>query len=228
MAIIDDIQTFDPGSLIELFELDATELGGGIIRFHASANGPIFWQGQQYDPWPIGADGFARTSQQQPVPRLTVGNTDGSISLLCIIYDDMLGMVLTRRRTLGKYLDAVNFPGGVNPTADPGEEFPPEKWYINRKATETRDAVTFELGSPLDFSGVKLPRRQIIANQCPWAYRGPGCAYIGPPVAMADDTPTSDPALDRCGKRLQSCRLRIWPDDIKNFGGFPAAGLMRT
>jgi lambda family phage minor tail protein L len=123
---------------------------------------------------------------------------------------------------------ALNTVHDANPTEDPTQEFPPEIWYVERKALVTQEVVEFELASPLDFADVKLPRRQIIANQCPWVYRGAYCNYVGPPVATELDEPTSDPSLDKCGKRIASCKLRLWPDGVLNFGGFPAAGLMRT
>jgi lambda family phage minor tail protein L len=47
-------------------------------------------------------------------------------------------------------------------------------------------------------------------------------------VADILDNPTSDPLLDLCGKRLVSCQMRIWPDEVLNYGGFPAAALVRT
>jgi lambda family phage minor tail protein L len=175
---------------------------------------------------------FARTSEQQPMPKFSVANLDGSITRLCQQYDDMVGTVVKRIRTFVKFLDKENFPGNVNPTADPLEEFPPEVWYIERKSGETREAVTFELVSAFDLGGVQLPRRQIIANYCTWksvgGYRGEYCGYTGPAVAKEDGTPTSDMNLDRCGGKLSDCRLRQWPDKVMNFGGFPAAGLMRT
>lgn len=228
MSIQTDIQTLTPGNLLVFFELDATLIGGGQLFFHGNAgSGPLIWKGQSYSPWAIKAEGFARTSDQQPTPKLAVGNVDGSISLLCIAFEDMVGTKIVRRRTFAKYLDAVNFPGG-NTSADPNEEFPAETWYIERKSVETREFVEFELASALDFNGVKLPRRQIVQNHCPFVYRGAGCGYTGPAVADALDTPTSNPALDVCGKRLQSCKLRQWPNNILNFGGFPAAGLVRV
>lgn len=226
-TITEDVQTLEPGPLLEFFELDATGIGGGIVRFQGQQDSVMVWQGNDYAPWPIRAEGFARTADQQPTPKLTVGNVDGSISLLCLAFEDMVGAILRRRRTFAKYLDAVNFPDG-NPTADPTQELPPEVWFIDRKSGESREAVEFELASALNFQGVQLPRRQIIANQCSFEYRGPYCAYVGPPVADAFDNPTSDPLLDRCGKRLVSCQLRIWPDDVLNYGGFAAAGLVRT
>lgn len=69
-----------------------------------------------------------------------------------------------------------------------------------------------------------LPRRQIIPNICWWAYRGADCQYTGGPVARADDTATSDPQLDDCGKRLASCKLRFGAFAPLPFGGFPGAG----
>lgn len=227
MAVETDVQTLEPGPLLEFWQLDATSIGGGVLHFQGMQNGVMYWQGIEYSPWPIKGEGFARTTDQQPQPKVTVGNLDGSISTLCAIYEDLVGAVVTRRRTFAKYLDAINFPGVGNPDADPEQEFPPEVWFIERKASEVAEAVEFELSSALDFNGVKLPRRQIIADQCPFTYRGPYCNYTGPAVADELDNPTSNPALDKCGRRLSSCKLRQWPDDILNFGGFPAAGLVR-
>lgn len=224
-----DVQQLTPGAIVELWELNATNIGGGILRFQGQQDGKIWWQALDYDAWPVNGEGFERTSDQQPTPKFRVGNVDRSITILCQQFEDMVGATLTRRRTFAKYLDAVNFPGG-NASADPTKEFPPELWFIERKAAESFDAVEFELSSALDFNGVKLPRRQIIANQCiaASAYRGPLCNYTGPPVADELDQPTSNPLLDKCGGRLASCKLRQWPDGVLNFVGFPAAGLVRT
>ncbi len=50
-------------------------------------------------------------------------------------------------------------------TADPNAKFPDERWYVDRKANESRDSVTFELASKFDLAGQKLPKRQIV-GQC--------------------------------------------------------------
>lgn len=222
-----DAQLLNPGALVTLFTLDATDIGGDIARFHQHFNAEIVWQGNTFVAFPVEAEGFGRTSDQQPTPRLRVGNVNGAITELCQEFQDLVGATIMRQRVFAKYLDAINFPDG-NPSADPTEEFPVERWFIERKSAENQRFVEFELSSCLDFNGVKLPRRQIIANHCPWQYRGPGCAYIGPPVATAMDLPTTNPLLDKCGRRLGSCRLREWPDAVLNFGGQPAAGLVRT
>lgn len=227
MGIESEVQKLEPSALVEFYELDATIVNGGIVRFHANREGQMTWQGLVYDAWPIRAEGFTITSEQQPTPKLMVGNVDGSISVLCLQYDDLIGCKVTRRRTLAKFLDAVNFPEG-NPDANPEEALPDDVFYVERRSAETREAVEFELSTAYDFQGKQLPRRPIIQNQCPFVYRGAGCAYTGPAVADALGNPTSDMALDRCGKRLQDCELRQWPDGILNFGGYPAAGLVRT
>ncbi len=228
MSIEADVQRLAPGPILEVWELDATAIGGGVLHFQGLQEGPVVWQGITYSPWPVRGDGFEQTGDQQPTPTLKIGNVDRSITMLCQALDDVVGATITRRRTFEKYLDAVNFPDG-NPTADPTKEFPPQVWFVERKSGESWEFVEFELSSALDFNGVQLPRRQIIANQCTWPrYRGFGCAYTGPPVADALDVPTTDPLLDDCGKRLQSCKLRVWPDGVLNYGGFPAADLLRT
>ncbi|WP_407667109.1 phage minor tail protein L [Myxococcus guangdongensis] len=65
----------------------------------------------------------------------------------------------------------------------------------------------------------------------PWAdlrlvAPGRGCGYEGPPVAKADDTPTADPAQDRCGKRLASCKTRFGATSVLPYGE-PGVGLLR-
>jgi lambda family phage minor tail protein L len=218
-------------AIIEMFVLDATVLGGGITRFHASTNGlrqQLVWQGQAYQPFPIEAEGFARTSSgTMPRPRLRVANINGLIGLMVLELGGLKGATLIRKQALRKHLDAVNFPGGVNPGADPSAHYPDERWLIDRTAKRDRYMVEFELGSPFDVAGVKLPRRQVLAQVCTFEYRGAECGYVGGPVAKADDSPTADGALDDCSHSLKGCKLRQWPGNELPFGGFPGAGVLR-
>jgi len=232
MSVNNDIQSLDPGNRIVLFELDARAIGADQLFYHSHLqSGPIFWQGQQYDPWPVEATGFERNSTQPPSPRLRVSNIEGTITAICLLYDDLVGSKVIVRQTLVQYLDAANFPEG-NPSADPNEHFPDEIWYIERKAAEDNEVVEFELSSVADLNGVQLPGRQIIANTCSWilrgGYRGPYCGYNGPPVADINDQPTSDPSFDVCGGRVRSCKLRYGESQPIPYGGFPAASLVRS
>lgn len=231
MTLYADIQSLEPGAKVELFELDSTALGGSVTRFHGYLQvGPITWQGLEYTAWPIQADGFAFSADRPPTPVLRVGNVDGSITTLCKAFNDLLGATLARKRTLGQYLDAANF-GGVNPTADPDEHWPDDIWYIQRRAGEDPETVEFELASAMDFNGEQLPRRPVQATRCPWlyigGYKGPYCGYAGGPVAKADDTPTADPALDKCGGRVSSCKLRFGENGELSIGSFPSAQRVR-
>ena len=168
MTIYADIQKLEPGAEIELFELDARSITGGgagdVLRFHGYTQvGSIWWQGLEYSPWPIQAEGFELNPDKPPMPMLSVGNVDGRITALCLAYQDLVGALLVRHRTFGRYLDARNFADG-NPTADATQEFPPDKWFLERKASETNQVVQCELASALDFGQQQLPGRTIIAN----------------------------------------------------------------
>ena len=162
-----------------------------------------------------------------PRPRLRVANVTGAITALVLTYQDLVGAKITRKRTLAKYLDAVNFSGGSNPTADPLAEFADDIYYVDRKSRETRDVVEFELAASFDLEGVTLPRRQIVQNVCPWRYRGSECGYTGSNYFNANDQSVVSSIQDICGKRLASCQVRFGQNAELPFGGFPAAGLIR-
>lgn len=225
-----DLQTLNPKSIVELFELDATALGGDMLRFHNGQNGlgaNVVWQGNTYTAFPIEARGFEFNGRGQlPRPMLRVANVTGILGVLVRSYQDLLGAKLTRRRTLVKFLDAVNFSAG-NPYADPTAALPDDVYFIDRKATENKVLIEFELAAAMDIQGVKLPRRHIVQNVCPWSYRGGECGYTGTNYFDANDQPVATLAQDVCGKRLASCKKRFGEFDELPFGGFPAAGLVR-
>ena len=180
--IITDLQKINPSAIIELFSLalDSTLHGASTIyRFHNGSNlvsnGDIVWAGNSYVKMPIQADGFAFQKGQIPRPTLTVSNALGTITSILLTVNqtttgnDLTGATVTRIRTLAKFLDAVNFAGGVNPygTPDPNAEFPQEIYSIDRKSSETRDAVSFELAAPIDLAGVRAPKRQCTRKDFP-------------------------------------------------------------
>ncbi len=230
-AITSEIQKLAPSAVIELFVLDLSFFNEGVVRFHAGTNElrrQVVWQGNTYEPFPIQAEGFEFNGNGQvPRPKLKVANVTGSITALILSYQDLVGAKVTRKRTLLKYLDAVNFVSGANPTADPSAEFADDVYFIDRKSRETREVVEFELAAAIDLEGVSLPRRQIVQNVCPWLYRGSECGYTGTAYFNANDETVSSRAQDACGKRLVSCQKRFGANAALPFGGFPAAGLIR-
>ncbi len=230
MAIVADVQSLSPGAIVEMFEVDATALGDTIYYFHAGTNelrNDLVWQTKTYVAFPVEVSGFELTTNGQlPRPTLRIANITGLMGALLANVSDLIGAKVTRRRTLVKYLDAVNFAGGINPTADPNQHFNDDIYFVNRKVNENKVFVELELASSLDVQGVKLPRRQIIQNVCPWVYRSAECSYAGGAVADATDTPTSILANDRCGKRLVSCKLRFGTYATLPYGGFPGSAMI--
>lgn len=204
-----ELQKLAPSTVIELFELDATSVGGDILYFHAGTNEirqNVVWNGNTYTRYPVIVSGFEfNGSGQFPRPKLKVSNIFSAITALVLNYNDLLGVKLTRRRTLAKFLDAVNFASGINANADPTAEFAQDIYFIDRKSNEDRDIVEFELCSAFDVAGIQLPRRQVIQNVCTWRYRGPECGYTGPPVFDINDAPIVE-ASTSAGKALLSAR----------------------
>lgn len=125
--IASDIQKLSPGDIVDLFELDATALGGGVTRYYAGnvADGvysDLVWQGQTYVAFPLMASGFSlQTQGTLPRPHVRIANVSGLIGAELQQYDDLVGAKVTRRRTLVKYLDAVNWTSGVNLLPAPGD-----------------------------------------------------------------------------------------------------------
>ena len=174
-SIFSDLQKINPSAIIELFTLQLdNSLHGAttVYRFHSgsnlNANGRIVWNGNEYLRFPVEVTGFAFQKGQLPRPKLIISNATGLISAILLTVNetttgnDLTGATLTRIRTLAKFIDAVNFPGNTNPlgTPDPNAEFPQEIYSIDRKASENRELVEFELAAPTDLAGVNIPKRQ--------------------------------------------------------------------
>ncbi len=231
-SAFEDLAEIAPSAIIELFEmtLDSTLHGStDTYRWHNGANanvsGNIVWNGNSYVRLPIKADGFEYSNTGTlPRPTLTISNLDGVMTTLLLLVNvttagnDLGGATVKRIRTLKKYLDG-------EAAADPHAKFPDEVWYIDRKANESRDTVTFELASKFDLAGVMIPKRQIIANICQWQYRSTECGYTGSNYWNINDQTVGTLAEDKCGKRLSSCKLRFGATSELPFGSFPGAGL---
>jgi lambda family phage minor tail protein L len=231
-SVYADVSALDPGTIIELFELhydSALHGSSDILRWHAGSNanvtGNITWNGNAYTRIPVKADGFEYTNAGSlPRPTLSVANLDGTITALLLgvndvnAGNDLTGAKVKRIRTLKKFLDG-------EPAADPYATFPVEEWYVDRKATESRNVVVFELASELDLQGKELPNRQVVANICQWKYRSPECSYAGSSYFDVNNNSVNTEAEDACGKRLSSCKARFGENNELPFGSFPGAGL---
>ena len=232
-SIYADLSALAPDAIIELFELhyDNTLHGStDILRWHAGSNadvtGNITWNSNDYVRMPVQAEGFEYTNGGTlPRPTLSVANLDGAVTALLLGVNlttpgnDLTGAKVKRIRTLKKFLDGES-------AADPYATFPIEEWFIDRKATESRDVVSFELASKFDLSNKELPNRQVVANICQWQYRSSECSYTGSNYFDVNNNSVGTLAQDACGKRLSSCKKRFGENGELPFGSFPGAGLL--
>ena len=233
-SVYADLSGLALDAIIELFELhyDNTLHGStDILRWHAGSNadvtGNITWDGNDYVRLPVQAEGFEYTNGGTlPRPTLSVANLDGAVTALLLGVNlttpgnDLTGAKVKRIRTLKKFLDGES-------AADPYATFPVEEWFIDRKANESRDAVSFELASKFDLSNKELPNRQVVANICQWQYRSSECSYTGSDYFDVNNNSVATLAQDACGKRLSSCKKRFGENGQLPFGSFPGAGLIR-
>ena len=156
-------------------------------------NGNLVFNNIEYTKMPIEAEGFEFNGKQLPRPNLTISNILGTFTtILLTLPQGLEGAKVTRIRTLERYIDDVNFLGGQilletgsniiqennslineesgdNPhgTPDPTATFPNEVYYVDRKVTENRDLITFELSASFDLNGVRLPKRQVLPTDFP-------------------------------------------------------------
>jgi lambda family phage minor tail protein L len=87
-TVIQAAQRLEPGARVRLYQFDMRPITGGgagdVLYFHGYPQaGTITWQGVAYSPAPIETEGFEKTGDQQPVPKVRIGNIGGAISTLC-------------------------------------------------------------------------------------------------------------------------------------------------
>ena len=170
-------------------------------------NSFLKWQGNTYYPAPIQGEQFETSSRGTlPTPILMIATQGSQHDLMGLLrhqirkFGDIVGAKVTRIRTFAKYLDvdnflAVNSEGKVSPNAlqdmatenlgeiplgfepDPYAELPRDVYYIERKESENKSILRYQLSSNLDLEGIHIPKRMILANRCMFDYRGPGCWY---------------------------------------------------
>ena len=178
-----ELQSLTNKSVIELYTLTLVSALHGstdVTRFHSgvgmNSNASIVWQGNIYSKFPIKAEGFEYSGRGAlPRPSIVVSNILGTITALMATvnattpFNDLQGAKFVRIRTLARFLDAANFPSNKNPfgTPDNTAELPQEIYFINRKVSEDRETVQFELVSAFDLESVRAPKRQVTRNDFP-------------------------------------------------------------
>ena len=227
--IATDMQRLEQDAIVVMFEMDATQYGGEVMRFAPSLvdGQPIMFGGQQYLPFPITAEGFEWNGKGTlPRPTLTAAAMDVAFLSLVISAQDLVGAPVRRLRTYRKHLD-----DGTDP--DPEALFPVDYYVIERKTSQNRRQIQFELSVQMDQEGRMIPARQVLRDSCTHRYRwwdgtqyqyeGVTCPYAGS-GEWAESGSVSAGGGDRCGKRLSDCKLRFGQYGELPFYGFPGVG----
>ena len=181
-----------PTAIVELYKLypDTTNSPSVFISFHGGSmfGKNITWQGVQYIPIPIEAEGFGVFGDGTlPRPKIKVSNNDRLVTYFLGKYKDFKNAAILRKKVFVKHLDDVNFDG-QNPfgLANSEAEISEERYLVGQKVQENKAFVEFELNLPLDLDNFDVNYRTVNAKYCYWTYRGLGCQYKGKPIEKED------------------------------------------
>ncbi len=213
-TISEEIQKFDAGNLIELFQLSLLPLGIFQTYYFTSSSDAsnataINFNGDLYTPIDIDADGFEWNSTVAfPTPTLRVSNVFDAFSAFNVQYNDMLGAEVIRMVTLAKFTDA---PTGF----ETAELLSYDRYVIDRKVNQNKVLVEYELASHMDHENVQLPKRSYNRDFCDhtyrrwdsirsvWNYEGVTCPYAGDEYFDKNGAVTSE-SEDKCSRRLST------------------------
>ncbi len=207
-------QQFELDDYVELYEIDATDIGGDIYRFTSSAfeDDVVYFGGNAYSPIPVESEGWEWSGRGPlPNPVLRVSNVTLAFTAAVVAFGDLLGAKVTRTRTYRRYLDGQYY-------ADDTAYYPLDVYSIDRKRLQSKTVVEWELAAATDQQGVFLPQRPVLRNACTHRYRTNNgtdfvytdatCPYAGTSYFDVNGNPT-DAVHDRCGKKLSDCKLRF-------------------
>ena len=88
----------------------------------------------------------------------------------CTVHGNGMGNTITMNNPNTTTQDTITTTSQhVNPlgTPDPTAEFPQEIYKIDRKSSENREVVTFELAAVFDLAGIRAPKRQCTRTEFP-------------------------------------------------------------
>lgn len=229
MSISQESQKLQQDAIVTLFELDATAFGDGVLRFCPEAidGGPAHFNGYQYQPIGIDAEGFEWKGEGTlPRPSLRVTAMQLAFLSLVLSADDLVGAPVRRIKTYRKHLDDGNDP-------DPLETFPIDSYFIQRKSAQTKASIVFELSVEMDQKGRLIPARQILRDACTHRYRWfdgaqyryeeATCPYAGDGEWQRSGQP-AEFGKDVCGKRLSDCRIRFGQNGVLPTRAYPGVG----
>lgn len=217
--------------IIYMYELDLQYIDLGVFRFcttHLNGESVVF-NGREYPAMAaISVEGFAWDGQgTMPRPTLTISTKDLSFLNTVVDFNDLVGAKFKRIKTFAKYLDNGSAP-------NLGMSFPTEEYVIERKSSQSRHTVNFELSSFLDQQGLMIPRKLILRDSCvhtyrnwtgtSWNYTNVTCPYAAPSMYKPNGESTTDHSKDACGKKISDCKLRFGNNAVLPRLAFPGVG----
>jgi lambda family phage minor tail protein L len=191
-----DLIDLEPTAILEFYRLyyDTVNEPDSYFPFHPCSNGietPIVLNNVGYIPVAVEAEDFeSNIFNRISRPKIRVSNQNYTISQILRRKDDFKNAKIERIKIFLKYIDDVNFDGGINPfgISDPTAEISKDSYIISQKLQENKSIVEFELTAPFDLENFSVPARLVLGRYCYWQYRGLGCNYFGRPVCQEDDS----------------------------------------
>lgn len=228
-------QSLSPGTEIELFIFDLEPIGVAQQFYFTSTNEigyTVRWGGFEYTYAPVSMTGIERTlNGDPPVPRVMLPNVDKFASALVVQHEDLVGANVTRYKTLKHFLDGEVLEDTEAYTAK-------DVFKIEQKLNLNKIFGEFAIRPLYALDGKMLPARTCLKDFCSHRYRlwdaeageftyaKATCPFANPLYFERNGSPTSEAALDVCGKSLNDCILRFGATAELPFRGFP--GMART
>lgn len=191
-----DLLDLEPTAVLEFYKIyyDTVNEPDSFFPFHPCSNGlegKIVLNNVAYMPLAVEVEDFeSNIFNRISRPKIRISNDQLVISQILRRKNDFKFAKLERIKIFVKYIDDVNFEGGVNPygVADPNSEISRDSYVISQKTQENKSLVEFELTAPFDLENFSIPGRLVMGRYCYWQYRGLGCHYFGSPVCQEDDS----------------------------------------
>jgi lambda family phage minor tail protein L len=167
-AITIEGNKLNPDTYMELFDFDMTMLkdingiAGTVTHYTNTPTGgvgPVLWRGVNYYPLPFEITGIENKADgSAPArPNIAISNVNNFLLAAILSLGNLEGMKITRWRTFFKFTDAGTSPNSIM-------HYPKDTWTVTRKVAQAKAGLQFEMSSPLDRPGLRLPRKQILRD----------------------------------------------------------------
>lgn len=154
------LNTNPTSPLIELFQLDASFIGGGKYYFTPNIDmGPIRFNNFTYMPMPVQTSGWElNASDTQPRPSLTVSNINSVFMSAVQTLGGLVNARVLRIRTFYMFLDG-------QPTADINAFIdPPDEYFIVQRTQMNKELISWQLATPAEAFSMKVPAAQFLKD----------------------------------------------------------------